>query len=141
MDFMQEAINIAKMSGNDLPIGAVLVKNGEIIAKAHNEKEHKKDVTAHAEILAIQEGQRFLNTTILSDCELYVTLEPCPMCSWAILNSRISKVFFGAYDTIYGALGSAMDLRKLLNSKTEVIGGIKEEECSTLLKNYFKTIR
>lgn len=141
MDFMQEAINIAKMSGNDLPIGAVLVKNGEIIAKAHNEKEHKKDVTAHAEILAIQNGQRFLNTTILSDCELYVTLEPCPMCSWAILNSRISKVFFGAYDTIYGALGSAMDLRKNLNSKTEVIGGIKEEECSTLLKNYFKTIR
>lgn len=141
MDFMQEAINIAKISGNDLPIGAVLVKNGEIIAKAHNEKEHKKDVTAHAEILAIQDGQRFLNTTILSDCELYVTLEPCPMCSWAILNSRISKVFFGAYDTIYGALGSAMDLRKNLNSKTEVIGGIKEEECSTLLKNYFKTIR
>ncbi len=141
MDFMQEAINIAKMSGNDLPIGAILVKNGEIIAKTHNEKELRKDVTAHAEILVIQDGQRILNTTILSDCELYVTLEPCPMCSWAILNSRISKVFFGAYDTIYGALGSATDLRKFLNSKTEVIGGIKEEECSTLLKNYFKTIR
>lgn len=141
MDFMQEAINIAKMSGNDLPIGAILVKNGEIIAKAHNEKELRKDVTAHAEILVIQDGQRILDSTILSDCELYVTLEPCPMCSWAILNSRISKVFFGAYDTIYGALGSATDLRKFLNSKTEVIGGIKEEECSTLLKNYFKTIR
>ncbi|MDO5304641.1 MAG: nucleoside deaminase [bacterium] len=141
MDFMQEAINIAKMSGNDLPIGAILVKNGEIIAKTHNEKELRKDVTAHAEILVIQDGQRILDTTILSDCELYVTLEPCPMCSWAILNSRISKVFFGAYDTIYGALGSATDLRKFLNSKTEVIGGIKEEECSTLLKNYFKTIR
>ncbi len=141
MDFMQEAINIAKMSGNDLPIGAILVKNGEIIAKTHNEKELRKDVTAHAEILVIQDGQRILDSTILSDCELYVTLEPCPMCSWAILNSRISKVFFGAYDTIYGALGSATDLRKFLNSKTEVIGGIKEEECSTLLKNYFKTIR
>ena len=141
MDFMQEAINIAKMSGNDLPIGAILVKNGEIIAKTHNKKELRKDVTAHAEILVIQDGQRILDSTILSDCELYVTLEPCPMCSWAILNSRISKVFFGAYDTIYGALGSATDLRKFLNSKTEVIGGIKEEECSTLLKNYFKTIR
>ena len=141
MDFMQEAINIAKMSGNDLPIGAILVKNGEIIAKTHNEKELRNDVTAHAEILVIQDGQRILDSTILSDCELYVTLEPCPMCSWAILNSRISKVFFGAYDTIYGALGSATDLRKFLNSKTEVIGGIKEEECSTLLKNYFKTIR
>ena len=141
MDFMQEAINIAKTSGNDLPIGAVLVKDGKIIAKAHNEKEQKKDVTAHAEMLVIQEGQKILDTTVLSGCELYVTLEPCPMCTWAILNSRISKVFFGAYDTIYGALGSASDLRKFLNSKTEVIGGIKEEECSTLLKNYFKTIR
>jgi len=141
MDFMQEAINIAKTSGNDLPIGAVLVKDGKIIAKAHNEKERKKDVTAHAEMLVIQEGQKILDTTVLSGCELYVTLEPCPMCTWAILNSRISKVFFGAYDTIYGALGSASDLRKFLNSKTEVIGGIKEEECSTLLKNYFKTIR
>lgn len=141
MDFMQEAINVAQNSGKDLPIGAVLVKNGEIISKAHNEKELKKDVTAHAEMLVIQTAQQILGTTILSDCELYVTLEPCPMCSWAILNSRISKVFFGAYDTIYGALGSAMDLRKFLNTKTEVIGGIKEEECSTLLKNYFKTIR
>ena len=141
MDFMQEAINIAKNSEKDLPIGVVLVKNGEIISKAHNEKELQKDVTAHAEMLVIQEAQEILGTTILSDCELYVTLEPCPMCSWAILNSRISKVFFGAYDTIYGALGSATDLRKFLNSKTEVIGGIKEEECSTLLKNYFKTIR
>lgn len=141
MDFMQEAINIAKNSEKDLPIGAVLVKNGEIISKAHNEKELQKDVTAHAEMLVLQEAQEILGTTILSDCELYVTLEPCPMCSWAILNSRISKVFFGAYDTIYGALGSATDLRKFLNSKTEVIGGIKEEECSTLLKNYFKTIR
>ena len=141
MDFMQEAINIAKNSEKDLPIGAVLVKNGEIISKAHNEKELRKDVTAHAEMLVIQEAQEILGTTILSDCELYVTLEPCPMCSWAILNSRISKVFFGAYDTICGALGSATDLRKFLNSKTEVIGGIKEEECSTLLKNYFKTIR
>lgn len=141
MDFMQEAINIAKSSGKDLPIGAVLVKNGKIIAKAHNEKELKKDVTYHAEMLVIQEGQKVLNTTVLTDCQLYVTLEPCPMCAWAILNSRISKVFFGAYDTIYGALGSATDLRKYLNSKTEIIGGIKEEECSTLLKNYFKTIR
>ena len=141
MDFMQEAINIAQSSGKDLPIGAVLVKNGKIIAKAHNEKELKKDVTSHAEMLVIQEGQKVLNTTVLTDCQLYVTLEPCPMCAWAILNSRISKVFFCVYDTIYGALGSATDLRKYLNSKTEIIGGIKEEECSTLLKNYFKTIR
>ncbi len=141
MDFMQEAINIAKKSGNDLPIGAILVKDGKIIAKAHNEKECRKDATAHAEMLVIQEGQKFFKKTILTDCELYVTLEPCPMCSWAILSTRISKVVFGAYDTTYGALGSATDLRKFLNSKIEIIGGLREDECSKLLKDYFKKIR
>lgn len=141
MDFMQEAINIAEKSGQDLPIGAILVKDGKIIAKAHNEKEYRKDTTAHAEMLVIREGQRILGRTVLKDCELYVTLEPCPMCSWAILNTRISKIFFGAYDTTYGALGSATDLRKFLNSKIEIIGGLREEECSKLLKDYFKKIR
>ena len=138
---MQRAIEAAKACGQEIAIGAVIVKNGEVISSACNKKEELKDVTAHAEILAIRQAEKKLGNWRLSDCELYVTLEPCPMCSWAILNSRISKVFFGAYDTIYGALGSATDLRKFLNSKTEVIGGIKEEECSTLLKNYFKTIR
>ena len=141
MNFMETALEIAKDSGEDLPIGAVLVRNGEVLAKAHNEKEKRNDVTAHAEMLVIQQAHKILQTALLNDCELYVTLEPCPMCAWAILNARISKVFFGAYDNMYGALGSKTDLRKFLNSKTVVKGGISEEQCSTLLKEYFKKIR
>ena len=141
MDFMQETIKIAQKSEGDLPIGAVLVKDGQIIAKAHNKVEKNADNTAHAEILAIKSAQKKLKTKYLNGCELFVTLEPCPMCAWAILNSEISKVYFGAYDSIYGALGTALDLRHFAHSKTEVIGGIQEEECSKLLKDYFKKIR
>lgn len=141
MKFMREAIKIAKQSGEDLPIGAVIMKDGKVLSKAHNKKEIKNDVTAHAEILAIQSAQKKLGTSVLKDCEIYITLEPCPMCAWAILNARIPKVYFGAYDTAYGALGTAMDLRDFLKSDTDVVGGILEEECSTLLKNYFKTLR
>lgn len=141
MKFMREAIKIAKQSGEDLPIGAVIMKDGKVLSKAHNKKEAKHDITAHAEILAIQSAQKKLGTSILKDCEIYITLEPCPMCAWAILNARIPKVYFGAYDTAYGALGTAMDLRDFLKSDTDVVGGILEEECSTLLKDYFKTLR
>ena len=141
MKFIKEALKIAEKSGKDLPVGAVIVKDGKILSKAHNKKELKNDVTAHAEILAIRSAQRKLKTRFLKDCEIYVTLEPCPMCAWAILNAGISKVYFGAYDTMYGALGTATDLRKFLHSKTVVIGGIQEEECSKLLKNYFREIR
>ncbi|MCR5261254.1 MAG: nucleoside deaminase [Candidatus Gastranaerophilales bacterium] len=141
MNFMREAVNIAKQSGEDLPIGAVIVKNGKIISAFHNEKEAKKESSAHAEMLALQDAQRKLKTCILEDCEIYVTLEPCPMCAWAIIQAKIKKVYFGAYDTLYGAFGSVTDLRKLANSKTEVIGGLSEEECSTLIKEYFKKIR
>jgi len=141
MEFMKEALKIAEKSGKDLPVGAVIIKDGKILAKAHNKKELKNDVTAHAEILAIQSAQRKLKTRFLNDCEIYITLEPCPMCAWAILNAGIPKVYFGAYDTMYGALGSAADLRTFLHSKTAVTGGILEEECSKLLKDYFRKIR
>lgn len=141
MKFMREALKIAEKSGEDLPIGAVIMREGNVLAKAHNKKEAKNDVTAHAEILAIQQAQKKLGTSILDDCEIYVTLEPCPMCAWAILNARISKVYFGAYNTLYGALGTITDLRDYLHSKTDVVGGILEEECSKLLKEYFKKIR
>lgn len=141
MKFMREALKIAKQSGEDLPIGAVIMRDGKILAKAHNKKEAKNDVTAHAEMLVIQSAQRKLKTSILDDCEIYITLEPCPMCAWAILNARIPKVYFGAYDTVYGSLGTAMDLRDYMKSKTDVVGGILEEECSQLLKDYFKEIR
>ena len=141
MKFMREALKIAKQSGEDLPIGAVIMRDGKVLAKAHNKKEAKNDVTAHAEMLVIQSAQRKLKTSILDDCEIYITLEPCPMCAWAILNARIPKVYFGAYDTVYGSLGTAMDLRDYMKSKTAVVGGILEEECSQLLKDYFKEIR
>ncbi len=141
MKFMREAIKIAEQSGEDLPIGAVIMREGKVLAKAHNKKELKNDVTAHAEMLVIQAAQKKLKTSILDDCEIYVTLEPCPMCAWAILNARIPKVYFGAYDTVYGSLGTAIDLRDYLKSKTDVVGGILEEECSKLLTDYFKEIR
>lgn len=141
MKFMREALKIAKQSGEDLPIGAVIMRDGKVLAKAHNKKEAKNDVTAHAEMLVIQSAQRKLKTSILDDCEIYITLEPCPMCAWAILNARIPKVYFGAYNTVYGSLGTAIDLRDYMKSKTDVVGGILEEECSQLLKDYFKEIR
>ena len=141
MKFMREALKIAKQSGEDLPIGAVIMRDGKVLAKAHNKKEAKNDVTAHAEMLVIQSAQRKLKTSILDDCEIYITLEPCPMCAWAILNARIPKVYFGAYDTVYGSFGTAIDLRDYMKSKTDVVGGILEEECSQLLKDYFKEIR
>lgn len=141
MKFMREALKIAKQSGEDLPIGAVIMRDGKVLAKAHNKKEAKNDVTAHAEMLVIQSAQKKLKTSILDDCEIYITLEPCPMCAWTILNARIPKVYFGAYDTVYGSLGTAIDLRDYMKSKTDVVGGILEEECSQLLKDYFKEIR
>lgn len=141
MKFMREALKIAKQSGEDLPIGAVIMRDGKVLAKAHNKKEAKNDVTAHAEMLVIQSAQKKLKTSILDDCEIYITLEPCPMCAWAILNARIPKVYFGAYDSMYGSLGTAIDLRDYMKSKTDVVGGILEEECSQLLKDYFKEIR
>lgn len=141
MDFMQEAINVAKNSGADVPVGALIVKNGEIIASACNEREKTNDISAHAEILAIRKAEVVLNNWRLDDCELYVTLEPCPMCAWAILQSRIKAVYFGSYDTQYGALGTVLDLRSQANSKLKVYGGILENECDNIIKSFWKNKR
>lgn len=138
---MKRAIEIAKFAGSEIPVGAIIVKDGEVIASAYNRKEELNDVTAHAEILAIREASEKLGRWRLDDCELYVTLEPCPMCAWAIVNSRIKTVYFGSYDVNYGALGSAIDVRKLANSKMEVYGGIMEAECDKILNEYFKELR
>lgn len=138
---MKRAIEIAKLAGSEIPVGAIIVKDGEVIASAYNRKEELNDVTAHAEILAIREASEKLGRWRLDDCELYVTLEPCPMCAWAIVNSRIKTVYFGSYDVNYGALGSAIDVRKLANSKMEVYGGIMEAECDKILNEYFKELR
>lgn len=138
---MQEAIDIAKKSGADVPVGALVVKNGEIISSACNEKEKNNDPSAHAEILAIKEAGKLLKNWRLDDCELYVTLEPCPMCAWAILQARIKTVYFGSFDKQYGALGSVLDLRKQANSKLKVYGGICEKECDNVIEEFWKNKR
>ncbi|MBQ6516206.1 nucleoside deaminase [bacterium] len=129
------------MCEKDVPVGAVIVKDGEIITSAHNEKEILQDVTGHAEILAIKEAQKKLKTYHLTDCDMYVTLEPCPMCAWAIINSGIKNVYFGAYDLQYGAMGSVLNLPKTANSKIKVYSGIKETECKKILDDFFKKLR
>jgi tRNA(adenine34) deaminase len=141
-ELMLKAIEVAKNSDKDIPIGAIIVKNGEIIASAHNQREKDNITTSHAEILAIQRANEKLKNWRLNDCEMYVTLEPCPMCASAIIQARISKVYFGAYDTLNGALESKCDMRKIMNyNNLEVFGGIKEEECTKILKDYFLELR
>ncbi len=139
--YMQEALNIAKTSGSDIPVGAVIVKNGNIIAKAVNRREEDKRTTAHAEILAIEEANKVLNNWRLNDCDLYVTLEPCPMCAGAVIQARIKNVYFGAYDTVNGAFGSKTDMRTIMKNDIDVKGGLLEEECTSLLKSYFEELR
>lgn len=138
---MQDAINIAKQSGADVPVGALITQNGKIIACACNEKEKNNDASAHAEILVIKEVSKQLNNWRLDDCELYVTLEPCPMCAWAILQSRVKAVYFGSFDKQYGALGSVLDLRDQANSKLKVYSGIMEEECDNIIREFWANKR
>lgn len=138
---MRRAIDLAKKANGEIPVGAIIIKDGEILAETFNQKEVLNDVTAHAEILAIREAEKKLGRWRLDECEMYVTLEPCPMCAWAIINSRIKTVYFGAYDHNYGALGSAIDLRKLANSKLKVYGGIMEKECTEVLNEFFDKMR
>ncbi|MDE6139153.1 MAG: nucleoside deaminase [Candidatus Gastranaerophilales bacterium] len=142
MQFMNLAIEEAKKADGDIPVGAVIVKDGEVIASAFNTREKDKDITSHAEILAIRMAEKYLGNWRLDGCELYVTLEPCPMCGWAILQSRIKTVYFGSYDTNYGAFSSKIDLRSLMSgTKLNVYGGILEAECDLILNDFFKTLR
>lgn len=138
---MERAIKAAEKAAGEIAVGAIIVKNGEVISSACNQKEALKDVTAHAEILAIREAEKKLGRWRLDDCEMYVTLEPCPMCAWAIVQSRIKTVYFGTYDTNYGALGSVIDVRQLSGSKLKIYGGIMERECDELLVNCFEKLR
>lgn len=138
---MNSAIEQAKLCKIDVPVGCVIKKDGIIIAFAHNMREEKQDITAHAEILTIKQAQKRLNTSRLNGCELYVTLEPCPMCAWAILQSGIDAVYFGSYNSQYGALISNTQLVDLAHSKIKIYGGIEEEICDKILSEFFKKIR
>ncbi|HPL98838.1 MAG TPA: tRNA adenosine(34) deaminase TadA [Bacillota bacterium] len=128
---------------DEVPVGAVIVRKGEIIAAAHNCREILKDATAHAEILAIKEACEALGGWRLIDCDMYVTLEPCVMCSGAILQARIERLYIGAMDPKGGAAGSTLNLFEdyHFNHRTEVIKSILEEECSQILKDFFKRKR
>ena len=143
--FMKEALKEAKKAYDKLevPVGAVIVKDGKIIARAHNQKETKFDTTKHAEILAIQKASKKLQSWRLINCEMYITLEPCSMCTGAIINSRISKIYIGAMDEKTGAVGSKLNLLKdyTFNHKVEIEKGILQEECEAILKQFFKYLR
>ena len=138
---MRNAIEQALECKKDVPVGCVIKKDGHIIAAAHNRREEDNDITAHAEMLAIKAAQKNLNTSRLKGCELYVTLEPCPMCAWAIIQSGINTVYFGAYNPQYGALLSNNIFKNLTNIPLKVYGGIEEDKCNKILEEFFKSIR
>ncbi len=142
--YMSLALSAAKECAlrDEVPVGAVIVKNGEVLAVCGNGRETEKDATAHAETSAIREACRRLGGWNLHGCELYVTLEPCLMCAGAIVNARIETVVFGAPDKKGGAFGGVTDIRELpLNHKPEVVSGVMEAECADLLKTFFREKR
>lgn len=142
--YMQEALIEAKKAFNvlEVPVGCVIVKDGEIIARAHNLRETNQTSTAHAEILAINEACKKVGSWRLEDCDIYVTLEPCLMCSGAIINSRIRKLVYGAYEPKFGAHTSLTNVFDInFNHKVEVIPMVLAEESNDLLKTFFKKLR
>ena len=143
-EFMKRAIELAKKARflGDVPVGAVVVKDGTIVGEGYNQREFGNNPIAHAECIAITEAARGLGDWRLNGCELYVTLEPCVMCTGAIINSRISTVIFGAYDLNGGCVDSVANLTNLpLGSKPEIFGGILEDECKKLLTDFFEEKR
>lgn len=143
--FMLEALKEAKKAKvkGEIPVGAVIIKDGKVISRGHNQKEKKSDPTYHAEIIAIKKACKKLESWRLNDCEMYVTLEPCSMCAGAIIQSRINKIYIGTMDPKAGAVGSVVNLMdiKEFNHKVDVIYGINQDECSNILKEFFKELR
>ncbi len=142
--FMQRAVELAKISAleGEVPVGAVVVKDNEIVGEGRNRREYGKNALYHAEIEAIDNACRKLGGWRLWQCDMYVTLEPCPMCAGAIINARIKRVYFGAFDKKAGSFGSVVDFNSIAyNHKPEVISGVMQEECSLLLTDFFKKLR
>lgn len=143
-DFMMLAIEQAKIAASELevPVGAVIVRNGEVVSVGRNHRESDKNALAHAEIEAIDLACKKLGGWRLWECEMFVTLEPCPMCTGAIINSRLRRVVFGASDYKAGSCGSVVNLFELpYNHKPELIGGFMADECSALLTDFFANLR
>jgi tRNA(adenine34) deaminase len=142
--FMRRALELAQQAAEEgeVPVGAVIVKDGEIIAEGRNRRESGKNALCHAELEAIGKACRVLGGWRLWQCELFVTLEPCPMCAGAVINARIPRVVFGAYDPKAGSCGSVVNLFNFpYNHKPEVSGGVLEKECAGLLTEFFKNLR
>ncbi|HLQ72917.1 MAG TPA: tRNA adenosine(34) deaminase TadA [Bacillota bacterium] len=143
--FMQLAIEQAQRAEaiDEVPIGAVIVQNGEVIATGYNQREQDQSALAHAELIAIRRANDYLNSWRLEDCTLYVTLEPCPMCAGAIVQSRVKRVVFGAYDPKSGCASTLMNLldEPSFNHHVQLTSGIREEQCKQLLQNFFKQLR
>lgn len=142
--FMEYALLLARSAGavGEVPVGAVIVKDGEIVGEGRNMREEKQNALSHAEIEAINNACKNLGIWRLDDCEMYVTLEPCPMCAGAIINARIKTLVFGAYDSRMGSIDSVVNLCDLpYNHKVEVYGGIMEDECKAPLTEFFENLR
>ena len=143
--YMMEALKEAELAKleDEVPIGCVIVKDDKIIARSHNQRDKSHNPLGHAETLAIKEASEVLGDWQLVDCELYVTIEPCIMCSGAIIQSRIKRVVYGAPDIKGGAFGSSINILEAsnINHHPEIVKGVLENECSSIIKNYFKSKR
>lgn len=141
--FMKSALKCAQKAYDEgeVPIGAVVVLDGKVIARGHNRRTGRQIATAHAEVEAIEKACKKLKSWRIPDCELYVTLEPCPMCMGAALNARIKKIYFGAYEDKGRSLTNEIANANLLNHRIEVEGGVMEEECRRILSDFFSSMR
>ena len=143
--YMQEALKEAELAAleDEVPIGCVIVKDDQIIARGHNQRDKSHNPLGHAEVLAIKKASEIVNDWQLVDCTLYVTIEPCIMCSGAIIQSRIKRVVYGATDIKGGAFGSSINVLEAnnINHRPEIVKGVLENECTAIIKNYFKSKR
>src|SRR5438128_1125038 len=144
-NFMREALRLATKAreADEVPVGAIVVRGGKIIARGYNQVELLKDATAHAEMLALTAAEAAVGDWRLTDCDLYVTKEPCPMCAGAIVHTRVRRVIFGCADVRAGAAGTVMNLlqHKALNHRSQITSGVLQTECASILQDFFRKKR
>mgnify|MGYP000407245915 FL=1 len=143
-DYMNQALTLAREAAahGEVPVGCVIVRDGKIIGRGRNRREEKQAVSSHAEMEAMAQANEVLGSWRLEDCDLYVTLEPCPMCAGAILNARVRRVFYGARDRAMGACGGVLNLfMEDFPHHPQLVGGILAEDCQTVLSAFFKELR